>query len=192
MNQQNLLTQYLHAFLFIEGGPMSWKKLSQLLETSEEEVKAAAAELQRSLEGSGLTLVITEREIALATAGETSERIKAVFEEQLQRDIGEAGLEVLSTLLYRGPSKRSEIDYIRGVNTASTIRNLLSRGLIERSALDGREYIYRVTPELLAHLGVRNVEELPDYATIKAQLAAFEQSSSPFSDHATDTTSDRG
>ena len=176
------------AFLFVEGGSLSWTRLSTLLGTKDEETREVVKELALALEGSGICVVETEREVALATATATSEAVKRVFEGQLQRDIGEAGLEVLATLLYRGPSRRSEIDYIRGVNTASTIRTLLSRGLIERAALDGREYVYQPTPELLAHLGVAQLENLPDYATIRAELSAFEQSKSPFnSNDATDT-----
>lgn len=183
MDKVSPLAQQAHAFLFVEGGSLSWKRLCALLGAKEAEVKKALQELSMALQGSGVCIVETEREVALATSPETSEHIKRAFEAQLERDIGEAGLEVLSTLLYRGPSKRADIDYIRGVNTTSTIRTLLARGLIERSAVDGREYIYRPTPELLAHLGVRRAEELPEHGTIRAELSAFEQSKSPFNSH---------
>ena len=106
------------------------------------------------------------------------------IEKELSREIGEAGLEVLAIVLYRGPSTRSQIDYIRGVNTSSTVRTLLARGLIERASNpnDSREYLYRPTTELLAHLGVSGVTDLPDCATISSELAAFEatRTSSPF------------
>ena len=105
-----------------------------------------------------------------------------IFEEGEDRvteflnEIGEAGLEVLAIVLYRGASTRAQIDYIRGVNTASTLRNLLSRGLLERAGNpeDAREYLYRPTVELLAHLGVRNNKELPSHEEIAAELGAFE------------------
>jgi len=180
MSTISSLAAQVEAFLFIEGGPLSWKRLGTLLGAKEEETRTAVRELSAALDGTGLAIIETEREVALATSPQTTVAIKRAFEEQLQREIGEAGLEVLATLLYRGASRRSEIDYIRGVNTASTIRTLLGRGLIERTALDGREYVYQPTPELLAHLGVAHLEELPDYDTIRAELAAFEQSKSPF------------
>ena len=95
--------------------------------------------------------------------------------EEYERDIGDAGLEVLAVLLYEGPSTRAMIDYIRGVNSSSTLRNLLLRGLVERSGNpeDGREYLYRPTTDLLAHLGSPTRESLPEYATISRELAAF-------------------
>lgn len=168
------------AFLFAEGGSLSWKRLGVLLGTKDAQTRAAVRELSEALTGSGLCIIETESEVALSTSGSASDAIKRAFEVHLDRDIGDAGLEVLATLLYRGPSRRSEIDYIRGVNTTSTIRTLLSRGLIERTVEGSREYIYRPTAELLAHLGVRRTEALPEYATIRAELAAFEQSKSPF------------
>ena len=192
MTKLSPLAAQAHAFVFVEGGSLSWKRLSSLLGVQESETRAALKELSGALLGSGLCIIETEREVALATSQETSVTIKKAFEAHLERDIGEAGLEVLSTLLYRGPSRRSEIDYIRGVNTTSTIRTLLARGLIERTAADGREYIYQPTPELLAHLGVRRAEELPDYATIRAELGAFEQSQSPFNENDGTSTGESG
>ncbi|RJQ35244.1 SMC-Scp complex subunit ScpB [Candidatus Parcubacteria bacterium] len=180
------------SYLFIEGGSLSMKKLSQLLGCTESETQAAISELKAAIEGSGLALAQTEREVALVTAPRVSDTIKATFEEQLQRDIGEAGLEVLATVLYRGASTRAQIDYIRGVNTSSTVRNLLSRGLLERvsNPEDSREYLYRATTELLAHLGVQTAEELPDYGTISSELAAFEKTAAPFEHNGRSNTND--
>ncbi len=180
------------SYLFIEGGSLNTKKLSQLLGCSESETQAAISELKQAIEGSGLALTQTEREVALVTAPRVSDAIKKTFEEALARDIGEAGLEVLAVVLYRGPSTRAQIDYIRGVNTSSTVRNLLARGLIERAANpnDSREYLYRPTAELLAHLGVQTAEELPDYGTIVSELAAFEKTASPFSDDGNRSTTE--
>jgi segregation and condensation protein B len=104
--------------------------------------------------------------------------LKAHYGKELSREIGEAGLEVLAVILYRGPSTRAEIDYIRGVNTTSTIRTLLARGLLERAgnAQDSREYLYRPTTALLAHIGASRIEDLPEYGTIASELKAFEAS----------------
>jgi chromosome segregation and condensation protein ScpB len=62
------------------------------------------------------------------------------------------------------------------------MRNLLSRGLIERvgNPLDGREYIYRPTTELMAYLGVKTLTELPDFEKISTELKQFENQSDSF------------
>lgn len=166
----------IEAFLFTEGGSLSLRKLGALIKLKEPELKSALAELSTELEGRGLTLTQTDTEVSLAVSPETAPAVRAAYQNELQKDIGDAGLEVLAIILYRGPSTRAQIDYIRGVNTSSTVRNLLARGLVERTGNpeDGREYLYRPTVELLAHLGVRNMKELPEHEKISAEIAAFE------------------
>lgn len=176
----------IEALLFSEGGPVSKKRLVQLLEITPAELESGLAQLTQRREGTAITVVSTETEAALVTAPSATPTVEKAFERELGREIGDAGLEVLAIILYRGPSTRAQIDYIRGVNTSSTIRNLTARGLLERIAnpADAREYLYRPTTELLAHLGVREGQELPDYGKIASELAAFEKTSEPFTDHA--------
>ncbi len=166
------------ALLFAEGDSLTIKKLAQLLECEQPALLQALAVLKEKLKGSGLTLVQTELEVALAVSPETGDTVRAARTKDASRDIGDAGLEVLGILLYEGPSTRADIDYIRGVNSTSTLRALLSRGLIDRigNPLDGREYLYQPTVELLAHLGVSGGRELPEYDTISAELATFKAS----------------
>jgi segregation and condensation protein B len=166
----------IQAFLFTEGGSLSLRRLASLMSMKEPQLKAALDELSKALEGGGLSLVRTETEVSLATAPQVSEAVRAAYKSDLEKDIGDAGLEVLAIVLYRGPSTRAQIDYIRGVNTSSTLRTLLSRGLLERTGNpeDGREYLYRATAELLAYLGVRELKELPEHEKIAAEIAAFE------------------
>ncbi len=188
MNDTSLdLAARLEALLFSEGGgPMQKKKLAQLLECTTDELQGAAQTLMARKEGSGIALIQTQSDIALAIAPSAAPVIEKAHEREIGREIGDAGLEVLSIVLYRGPSTRSQIDYIRGVNTSSTIRTLVARGLIERIANpdDAREYLYRPTTELLAYLGVKDARELPDHAKIASELAAFEKQEGPFNEHA--------
>lgn len=183
------LSAKIEALLFSEGGSLPKKKLAQLLESTPAQVNEALVTLRGRLSG-GITLVVSDTEAALVIAAPVAPAVQKAFERELGREIGDAGLEVLSIVLYRGPSTRAQIDYIRGVNTASTIRTLASRGLLERAVNphDAREYLYRPTVELLSHLGIRDAQELPEYAKITSELAAFEESqkrsSEPFENHA--------
>lgn len=170
------LADSAEALLFSEGGSMLRRKLASVLECKEPELKEALAHLASRLKG-GISLIESGNEVTLAISKETSATVLAAQKRELSREIGDAGLEVLSIILYCGPSTRARIDYIRGVNTASTLRALLSRGLLEREGNpeDAREYLYKPTVELLAYLGVTNIKELPDYGTIAAELVSFEQ-----------------
>lgn len=174
---QNTLDKHIEALLFAAGGPMRITALAQALGTTEGAVRDGLETLRTRLRHGGLALVQTEDSVALTTNEITSPTIAAVRKASLEGDVGQAGLEVLAILLYRGPTARARIDYIRGVNSASTIRTLVARGLIERtkSRADAREVVYRPTTELLAHFGIERPSELPDYEEIQNTIATFEQ-----------------
>ena len=177
------LASQAQAFLFVEGGSMTRKKLGSLLKCTPLELQTALDTLAERLKGSGLALIESETEAAIAVAKDASEFVETALKEELAREIGDAGLEVLAIVLYMGPSTRARVDYIRGVNSSSTLRNLLARGLLERAGNpeDAREYLYRPTVETLAHLGVERSTKLPEYDTIVRELAAFENTNQPFS-----------
>jgi segregation and condensation protein B len=188
------------AYLFAEGGTLSYKKLSQLLDADHEQVMRALDELAKQLDGSGLCIIRGDSDATLAVAPRESEALRAQYEKELGAAIGEAGLEVLAIVLYRGPSTRADIDYIRGVNTSSTMRTLLARGLIERSNRQsdgqsaGREYVYGPTVELLAHIGAQTMQDVPEYGTISNELQAFEtrdKDTGPFNQQQSEENSDR-
>lgn len=167
----------LQALLFWRGEPVRKKELHKLLSVTEEELSSATRELTSALENQGIALVQTEEILSLTTASSTASLIESVRKEELSKDIGKAGAETLAVILYKGPVTRSELDYIRGVNSTFILRNLLIRGLIERIANpnDQRSFLYQATPDLLAHLGVTSATELPDYENAIRQLDTFTQ-----------------
>ena len=60
----------------------------------------------------------------LGTSAEASTLIEKLTKEELNRDLGKASLETLSIIMYQGPIKRSQIDYIRGVNSTFILQKL--------------------------------------------------------------------
>lgn len=190
MTEGASVAQRIEAFLYAEGGSLTLRRLSHLTGVAQDELNPALDELAQNLSGSALTLIRTDVDVSLAVAPVASDAVRGSYEKELGREVGDAGLEVLAILLYRGPSTRAQIDYVRGVNTSSTVRTLLSRGLIQRAGNpnDGREYVYRPTIELLAHLGITRSEELPDYAKITAELAEFEAKREPFGEEHGEST----
>jgi segregation and condensation protein B len=173
------LETQLEALLFWKGEPMALKKIEAALGATKEELEAALASLETNLSLRGIKVIRNGDDVEMRTSSDASALIEKLTKEELYRDLGKAGLETLSIILYKSPIKRSEIDYIRGVNSSFIIRNLLIRGLIERITEkegSGRGYSYKPTIDLLAHLGIAKIEDLPEYATVKAELAAFEAS----------------
>lgn len=171
------LDAQIEAILFFKGEPVAVKKLAELLAVHEDTINEALSILEEKLSGRGLTLIKNDGEVMLGTAKETSELIESIKKDELSRDLGKAGVETLSIILYQGPISRPDIDYIRGVNSSFILRNLMVRGLVERTANpnDSRGYLYKPTFDLLAHLGVSSVEELPEFETMKAKVENFVQ-----------------
>jgi len=99
------------------------------------------------------------------------------LKEELNKELSKASLETLSIILYKNGVGRSLIDYIRGVNSSFTLRALSIRGLIEKSIdkEDSRRYIYKPTFELLSFMGVKSVEELPDYELVNKSIETAQE-----------------
>lgn len=169
------LDQKIEAILFFRGEPVTLKKLTTILELTPEKVGQGIETLKNRLQTSALTIVEKDDEVMLATRSEAAPLIEGLVKEELSRDLGKAGLETLSIVLYKGPISRRGIDYIRGVNSQFILRNLLVRGLVEKitDEKDERRFLYRPTFELLQSLGVSSISELPEYTKVQDELAAL-------------------
>jgi segregation and condensation protein B len=173
---EDLVAQQVEALLFAEGGPIAKKELVKLVGVSPEELERAIGALARP--GRGIVVVDDGKEVELRTAPQVAGKIEELRKEELSREVGRAGLEVLAAILYRGPLTRAEIDFIRGVNSSQTLRTLLIRGLLRKieNPRDERSFLYEPTTELLGHLGLATVTDLPDYAQVTQKLAELEAS----------------
>lgn len=166
------LEAQIEAILFWKGEPLKIKKLAEMLAVSTDQIEEAIKELENNLSGRGLTLIRLGDEISLGTHPEMGEKIKELTKEEITRDLGKAGLETMTIILYKGPVTRADIDYIRGVNSQFILRNLLVRGLIERvpNPHDERSYLYKPTFALLEYLGISKVEDMPEFESLKQTI----------------------
>jgi segregation and condensation protein B len=174
---QASLDARIEALLFTSGSAIKRSSLIRILGVSEAELAEALIQLKERLTRGGTAIIETEGAIALTTSPSMAETVQAVRKNQTQEDIGQAALEVLSVILYRENATRAGIDYIRGVNSAATIRALTMRGLIERVPNKNgneAETLYRITPALLAHLGVTHVSDIPGRDVTLKELEAFD------------------
>ena len=174
-NKKMKLESQIEAILFWKAEPVSIKKLATLLSKTEDEIKAALIFLRGALSERGITLIQLEDEVALGTSKEASDLIESLTKEELIKDLGKAGLETLSIILYQGPISRAEIDYIRGVNSQFILRNLLIRGLVERidNPKDQRSFLYKPTLQLMSFIGISKIEDIPEFESVKKDIENF-------------------
>lgn len=165
----------LHALLFASGEPLEKKQIAKLLDIRDDEVGLALKGLTDSLKGSGVVVVETDTEVELRTAPEASVIVKKLRESELSRDLGKASMETLAVIAYQDGATRGEIDWVRGINSSASIRNLLMRGLVEgrEDERDKRRVRYSVTTETLAHLGIARAKDLPRAEELRASADAI-------------------
>lgn len=161
----------LEALLFYRGTSTKRSFVKKTLDIDDETLNRAVDELKGRLQG-GVVLVSTDTTLELATAPEAHTLIEALRKEELSRELTRAALETLAVILYEGPVRKADIDYVRGVNTSAIVRNLMVRGLIESYTKESQTF-YQSTTELLKHLGVTEVHELPNHAETQQKLSAL-------------------
>lgn len=185
------LKSNVEAVLFYKTEPYSFGALAKFLGVPEEDIRGVCRELQDERAQAGIRVVMTDTEVALTTAPEESELIEKLRKDELSHDIGKAGAETLSIILYRGPLTRVEVDRIRGVNSTFIIRNLLIRGLIEKrdNPKDSRSALYAGTSLLFTHLGITKREELPDFEAVMNAVDSFEREDAKETDEVMPTQS---
>ena len=169
------ISAQIEALLFFKGEPVTAAFLAKTLNVPEEDVRGGLALLSQSLSGRGIVLMQNGDEFMLGTSPEMGSTIEGILKEELSKELGKAGLETLAIVLYRGPILRSEINYLRGVNSNYILRALLVRGLIEKVDQGGRSTAYQPTFELLSYMGVSKVSDLPGHEETTKAVEEFKQ-----------------
>lgn len=166
------LESKIEGLLFYKGEDVQIKKLALLLSVTMEEIEESLKKLEQSLTGRGLVLVRKDDAVVLGITSELSPIIEEIRKDEITKELSKASLDTLSIILYKNDVSRSEIDYIRGVNSSFILRNLLVRGLIEKidDPRDSRRLLYRPTFDTLSFMGITSIDQLPNYNEVRIQL----------------------
>ena len=159
------LPSILETILFVRAEPTDIALLVKLTKHTKDEVGAALGELREVYAERGIVLLEKDNVWQFATHPANASYIEDLIKSEFTQELSRSGLETLAVIAYKGPISRIEIEYLRGVNSSFTVRNLLMRGLIERieNQKDARSYLYRVTFDFLKHFGLTSMEQLPRF-----------------------------
>ena len=160
-----IMLQNIVTILYVSGDVVLVTKIATLLETTVEEIEKVLTGVDPLLQPLGLALLRSQDSVAVVSQQNQATVIEKFWKEELKGDLTPAALQVLTLVAYLDKGTREEISYIRGVQSAQSIRALTVRGLISRNA-----EVCSLTSEALKHLGITSIEELPDYKVIQAQL----------------------
>lgn len=159
------LGKLLEGLLFVADEPVSITRLAQALDVSSDAVDEALADLQAASATRGVRLQRVGRRVQLVSAPETASYIERFLGLELHSRLSEAALEALTIVAYQQPVTRAQVEAVRGVNSDSVLRTLISKGLLEevgRLAAVGRPIVYGTTFEFLQFFGLESLDDLPD------------------------------
>ena len=161
------LTQIVEALLFASDAPLSATDIARIDERLDEDtVEAVVQELRGEYEETERSFQIYEVAggYQLLTRPDFSTYLERYETVQQPSKLSAPALETLAILAYRQPIGRGEVEEIRGVGSASALKTLVDRGLVEVVARGeglGRPLLYGTTRKFLEHFGFRSLEDLP-------------------------------
>ena len=172
------LKNIVESLLFVAENPLSFDQLQAAVpEAPADEIRRALLDLKEIYTDRNGGFVIHE------VAGGYQFRTRPEYKEWIRRllqpkppKLSKPAMETLAIIAYRQPILRSEIEHIRGVESANSLRILLERKLIRvlgRREIPGRPLVYATTTKFLETFDLRDLKDLP---TLK-EIAELESAS---------------
>jgi segregation and condensation protein B len=163
----------LESLLFVADRAVAVEDLSTALQAGSDDVENALRTLDAEYRERGIRLQRQGDKVQLVSAPEAGPAIERFLGLEISGRLSTAALETLSIVAYRQPIARAQVDAIRGVNSDSTLRTLVRRGLLEqmgRAETVGRPILYGTTLEFLQQFGLQSLHDLPDWEQLGEKL----------------------
>lgn len=156
----------IEAILFATGEKISLKNISNVIQKSENETKNIILDLINDYEKNerGFKIIQIENCFQICTNPKYFSYIKHLYKTPEKKVLSQTILETLAIIAYKQPITKSQIEYIRGVNSDHSVNTLVKYGLIEeKGRLDiiGKPIIFGTTDEFLKYFGFSNLNEMP-------------------------------
>lgn len=160
------IVSVIEAILFAAGDSVPIARLSLIMGVGEEEIAAAAVQLQEQYCSGqrGMRILRLEDKLQMCSAPEFAPYIGKVLEQRKPPALSQPALETLAVVAYFQPVTRAYVEQVRGVDSSYTVSMLCERGLIEecgRLDVPGRPAIFRTTDVFLRTMGISELSQLP-------------------------------
>lgn len=165
----------LEAALLIAEGPASAKKLVHAANLADPaEVRQLTVVLNEHYDRSRSAFRIEETAagFVLMTRASLAPWLDRLHQRQARLRLSPPMLETLTIIAYQQPVTRADVEAIRGVQSAEMIRQLLDRQLIRIAGEDdslGRPFLYETTRQFLAAYGLRQLDDLPAWESLRRE-----------------------
>ena len=167
----------VESLLLVSAKPLSFDRIGQLLGGLERAgVRQVIAILKEkySPASSGILVEEVARGLQLRTNPANQEHVRRLFETRPPR-FTRPSLETLAVVAYRQPVTRLEIEQVRGVDCAASLKTLMDRHLVKvvgKKDVPGRPFLFGTTREFLEVFGLDSLSDLPSMRDIEEFLAA--------------------
>lgn len=181
MTQRNTpeLFAQLEAILMVTDEPITLTQFAKATQATPTELEHTLRAIQRDYDGDcgGPVRGFQLRHVAggwrLYSRAEHSDVLASFMIQGATQKLSQAGLEALAVIAYLQPATRSRVAQIRGVNSDSVVKTLLTRGLITEAGTEEMTGAvrYRTTDYFLELLGLNSIEELPKISPLLPGVA---------------------
>ncbi len=166
----------VEAIIFASGTPIAKADICQKVpELTTQKLNSIVKTLsKRYSEDCGIVLAEFNGKLQFMSNPKYGDAVADVLTPLKEKELTKTLLEVLSTIAYKQPITRLEIDDMRGgTNSEYALSGLLKAGLVEavgRKDTVGRPLLYGTTDEFLKKFQLSDVSDLPDYSEVLEKL----------------------
>ena len=170
------LKSVVESLLFVSDAPLTLDRLCSILEEYErDDIRAALAELDAEYlqGGRGICLAEVASGWQLRSRPENADFLRRLSRIRPYR-FSQSSLETLAIIAYRQPITRSEVEYLRGVDSGGVLKTLLEKKLIRilgKKDIPGRPLIYGTSREFLEAFSLKDLASLPTLKEVRELTA---------------------
>lgn len=167
----------LESLLLVSAKPLTFERIGGLLGgLGKAEVRRVVATLKAKYppDSSGILVEEVAKGLQLRTNPANQEHVRRLFETRPPR-FTRPSLETLAVIAYRQPVTRLEIEQIRGVDCAASLKTLMDRRLVKvvgKKNVAGRPFLFGTTREFLEVFGLESLSDLPSMRDIEDFLSS--------------------
>lgn len=149
------------AILFYSSESIKISSLAKNFNLEKDIVRETLNAANNDLKEIGLIIIFDKNEAQLVALPEYTNIIEEFYDSTPQ-PLSQPALETLSVIAYKQPISKDEVDEIRGISSEQSIRNLLSKKLIEKT-IKNNITKYKTTIEFLKLMGIESLKQLDNY-----------------------------
>ncbi|MBJ6727535.1 SMC-Scp complex subunit ScpB [Geomesophilobacter sediminis] len=166
------LKNIVESLLFVYDQPLTLDRLAGLLEEFERsDIREALNQLVAKYQEAdgGIVLVQVAGGYQLRSRPENADYIRRLTKGKGVK-FSQSALETLAIVAYRQPVTRSEVEYLRGVDSGGVLKSLLEKRLLKilgKKDVPGKPLIYGTSREFLELFDLKDISALPTLKEIE-------------------------